>query len=101
MNIAICVSGVNDKNSIIVDQLKLKISGVNFYYLLGLIVQILISKNIHDRLFTMHYPKMALSSMEVKPPSSYARKYGQYVKPKELFDDPYFGIAPTAVHADI
>ena len=100
MNIAICVSGVNDKNSIIVDQLKLKIPGVNFYYHTWTNRTNLIPEEYHDRLFTMHYPKWHYHPMEVKPPSKHA-KYGQYVKSKELFDDLYFGIAPIIAHADI
>src|SRR5210317_1804723 len=101
MNIAICVSGVRSPNSIIVDQLKQKIPGCNFYYHTWTNRTNLIPKEYHDRLYTMHYPKWHYHPMQVDPPSKHA-KYAQYVKSKkQLFDELYFGIAPMIAHADL
>ena len=79
MNIAICVSGVNDKQSNIVEELRKKLPGTNFYYHTWTNKTNLISEQYHDRLYTMHYPKWHYHPMEVKPPSKHA-KYSQYVK---------------------
>ena len=99
MNIAICISGVNDKGSNIVEQLRQKLPGCNFYYHTWTNKTNLIPLDMHERLSTMHYPKWHYHPMEVSPQSKHA-KYAQYVKSKELFDDLYFGIAPIIAHAD-
>ena len=77
MNIAICVSGVNDKNSIIVDQLRLKLPGVNFYYHTWTNKTNLVPEQYHDRLFTMHYPKWHYHPMEA--PNVKHGKFQKYV----------------------
>ena len=99
MNIAICVSGVNDKKSNIVDLLRAKFKGVNFYYHTWSNKTNLIPKEFHERLFTMHYPKWHYHPMQVDPPSKHP-KYKKYQK-GSLIDEMYFCIAPIIAHADL
>ena len=77
LNIAICISGVNDKGSNIVEQLKNKFTGVNFYYHTFTNKTHLIPKEYHDRLSTMHYPSWHYHPMDVTPMSKH-EKYKIY-----------------------
>jgi hypothetical protein len=99
MNIAICISGVNDKDSNIIDLLRQKIKGVNFYFHTWSNKTNLIPEECKDKLFTMHYPKWHYHPMDVDPPSKHP-KYAKYKNSNQI-DDMYFGIAPIIAHADI
>tara|TARA_B110000503_G_scaffold114819_1_gene172708 strand:- start:2501 stop:3187 length:687 start_codon:yes stop_codon:yes gene_type:complete len=100
MNIAICVSGVNNKDSGIVEQLDRYLPGCNFYFHTFSNKTNLIPEQYHNRLFTMHYPKWHYHPMEVEPYSKHA-KFEKYVKTREMNDDLYFGIVPLLAHADL
>lgn len=99
MNIAICISGTNNKNSNIVELLRKKFNGVNFYYHTWSNKTNLIPSELHDRLFTMHYPKWHYHPMHVDPPSKHP-KYLKY-KGKPEIDELYFRVAPILAHLDI
>ncbi len=99
LNIAICISGVNDKGSNIVEQLKNKFTGVNFYYHTFTNKTHLIPKEYHDRLSTMHYPSWHYHPMDVTPMSKH-EKYKIYAEDPKLKDTQYFGIVPILAHAD-
>ncbi len=100
MNIAICISGVNDKDSKIVEQLQHKIPGCNFYYHTFTNRTNLVPENLHNRLSTMHYPKWHYHPMEVTPHSKHG-KYKKYVESGKLKDEFYFGIVPILAHSDL
>lgn len=100
MNIAICVSGVNDKDSKITEQLRRWFPGQPIYYHTFTNRTNLVPQEFHDRLYTMHYPKWHYHPMEVTPPSKH-EKYGEYVKSKKMFDEFYFGIVPIIQHFDL
>ena len=99
MNIAICVSGVNDKNSTIVEQLERKMKGVNFYFHTFTNKTNLVPAKYHHRLSTMHYPKWHYHPMDVKPYCKH-EKFEIYAKDQKLKDSMYFGIVPILAHAD-
>jgi len=102
MNIAICISGVNDKNSNILKELDKKFGpGVNYYYHTFTNKTNLIPKDIPEhRLFTMHYPKWHYHPMESQPPCKH-EKFQQYLENKKLKDSMYFGIVPILAHANL
>jgi len=101
MNIAICISGVNDKQSNILPMLRQRIPGVNFYFHTWTNKTHLIPRELHERLFTMHYPKWHYHPLQVDPPSKHPKylkhKGGEGLEAGEM----YFGIAPIIAHADI
>ena len=99
MNLAICVTGTNIKNGHMVDPLKAKLKGANFYYHTWTNKTNLIPNEYRDRLFTMHYPKWHYHPMQVNPPSKHP-KYQKYQQ-GSLINDMYFGIAPIIAHADL
>ena len=57
MQVAICITGVNDKGSNIVELLDQKFPGSNFYFHSFTNKTNLVPAKYHDRLSTMHYPK--------------------------------------------
>jgi hypothetical protein len=99
MNIAICISGVYNKKSNILELLRAKFKGVNFYYHTWSNKTNLIPSELHDRLYTMHYPKWHYHPMDVDPPSKHA-KYQKY-RNSNIIDELYWGVAPIIAHADI
>ena len=57
MQIAICITGVNDKQSNIVSQLEQQLPGSNIYFHTFTNKTNLIPTHLHNSLFTMDYPK--------------------------------------------
>ena len=99
MNLAICVTGVNDKNGNIVDLLRQRIKGANFYYHTWSNKTHLVPEEFHDRLYTMHYPKWHYHPMDVNPPSKHA-KYLKHRNSNKI-DEMYHGVAPILAYGDL
>ena len=98
MQIAVCITGVNDKQSNIVAQIQQQISGANIYYHTFTNRTNLVPRNLHDNLFTMHYPKWHYHPMQV--PNVKHGKFQKYVDKKLLWDQLYFDIVPILSHSD-
>lgn len=99
MNLAICISGINDKQSNIVDLLRQRIRGANFYYHTWSNKTNFIPKEYHDRLFTMHYPKWHYHPMDVRPASKNSRY--KELRNSNKIDKYYYGVDQILAHADI
>ncbi len=102
MQIAVCISGVNDKKSIIVEQLQQKLPGCNFYFHTFSNKTNLVPGNLHDRLFTMHYPKWHYHPMEASEKTTIKHaKFKKYLEQKINWDELYFGIVPMISHSNL
>ena len=82
MQIAVCITGVNDKQSNIVAQIQQQISGANIYYHTFTNRTNLVPRNLHDNLFTMHYPKWHYHPKQV--PNVKHGKFQKYVDKKYI-----------------
>ena len=100
MRLAVCISGVNNKNSRIVKFLKEKIPEATYFYHTFSNKTNLIDKELHDSLFTMHYPKWHYHPMEV-PNICKHGKFKKYVQQKLSWDKLYFGTVPILQHCDL
>ena len=96
MRLAVCISGVNNKNSRIVKFLKEKIPEATYFYHTFSNKTNLIEKELHDNLFTMHYPKWHYHPMEV-PNICKHGKFKKYVEQKLSWDKLYFGTVPISL----
>lgn len=100
MNIAVCLCGVNDKDSNIVEQLKYKFPEAKFYFHTWTNKTHLIDKKYHKNLKTLHYPKWHYHPMDVDPPSKHA-KYLRSRDIPELKENFYFGLLPLIQYFDL
>ncbi len=98
MQVAICITGVNDKQSNIVEQLQQQLPGSNIYYHTFTNKTNLIPNHLHENLFTMHYPKWHYHPMEA--PNVKHGKFQKYVDKKLHWDQLYYGIVPILSHSD-
>tara|TARA_Y100001958_G_C21148487_1_gene485252 strand:+ start:345 stop:1049 length:705 start_codon:yes stop_codon:yes gene_type:complete len=100
MRLAVCISGVNDKNSSIVNQLKNKLPEGTYYYHTFSNKTNLVDKDYHENLYTMHYPKWHYHPMDVKNICKHG-KFTKYVNDRSTWDQFYDGIVPIIQHCDL
>lgn len=102
MQMAVCISGVNNKKSNIVEQITKIFPGSNIYYHTYTNKTNLVPAIYHENLFTMHYPKWHYHPMEANRLIGIKHgKFQKYVDKKLLWDELYFGIAPIIAHSDL
>ena len=100
MRLAVCISGVNDKKSMIVEQLKHKLpEGTYFYHTFSNKTN-LVPKDYHEKLFTMHYPKWHYHPMHVANICKHG-KFINYTEDRSTWDKFYYGIVPIIQHGDL
>ena len=100
MQLAICFTGVNDKNSPVIEQLQRKLPEANLYFHSFTNKTNLIPANFHERLYTMHYPKWHYHPMQAKAIAKHG-KFAKYVDKKLMWDELYFGIVPMIQYSDL
>ena len=100
MQIAVCMTGVNDKESHVIEQLRQKLPEANFYFHTFTNKTHLIPNNFHDRLFTMHYPKWHYHPMQANAIAKHG-KFAKYKDKKIMWDELYFGIVPIIQYSDL
>ncbi len=100
MQIAVCMTGVNDKESPVIEQLHQKLPEANFYFHTFTNKTHLIPSNFHDRLFTMHYPKWHYHPMQANAIAKHG-KFAKYKDKRIMWDELYFGIVPIIEYSDL
>lgn len=100
MQVAICITGVNDKGSNIVELLDQKFPGSNFYFHSFTNKTNLVPAKYHDRLSTMHYPKWHYHPMQAKVECKHG-KFKNYLDKRLHWDDLYYGIVPILQYSDL
>ena len=98
MQLAVCLTGVNDKKSNIVEQVHKIFNGCNLYYHTFTNQTHLLNVRDAERLFTMHYPKWHYHPMDVSNVKH--GKFKKYQEQKLLWDKLYYGLVPIMSHSD-